>query len=29
MDLAADLKPEDVPYQPWAKTLSDQRQGLP
>jgi hypothetical protein len=27
MDLAADLKPEDVPYQPWAKALADQRQG--
>lgn len=27
MDLAADLKPEDVPYQPWAKQLADQRQG--
>jgi hypothetical protein len=27
MDLAADLKPEDVPYQTWAKALADQRQG--
>ena len=26
MDLAADLKPEGVPYQPWAKALADQRQ---
>jgi hypothetical protein len=26
MDLAADLKPEDVPYQPWAKALAAQRQ---
>jgi hypothetical protein len=24
-DLAADLKPEDVPFQPWAKALFDQR----
>ncbi len=24
-DLAADLKPEDVPYQPWAKALVEQR----
>src|SRR5580704_5475155 len=24
-DLAADLKPEDVPFQPWAKALYDQR----
>jgi len=27
MDLGADLKPEEVPYQPWAKALTDQRQG--
>src|SRR5580700_5506699 len=27
MDLASDLKPADVPYQPWAKALADQRQG--
>jgi hypothetical protein len=26
MDLGADLKPEDVPYQPWAKALAAQRQ---
>jgi hypothetical protein len=26
MDLAADLKPEEVPYQPWAKALAGQRQ---
>jgi len=26
MNLAADLKPEDVPAQPWAKALSDKRQ---
>jgi hypothetical protein len=26
MDLAADLKPEDIPYQPWTKALVDQRQ---
>ena len=26
MNLAADLKPEEVPSQPWAKALSDQRQ---
>jgi hypothetical protein len=26
MDLAAGLKPEDVPYQPWAKALTDLRQ---
>lgn len=26
MDLAADLKPDDVPYQPWAKALATQRQ---
>jgi hypothetical protein len=24
-DIAADLKPEDVPFQPWAKALFDQR----
>src|SRR5437773_2341367 len=24
-NLAADLKPEDVPYQPWAKKLVDER----
>src|SRR6185295_1045467 len=24
-NLAADLKPEDVPYQPWAKALVDAR----
>lgn len=24
-DIAADLKPEDVPFQPWAKALYDQR----
>ncbi len=24
-NIAADLKPEDVPFQPWAKTLFDQR----
>ncbi len=24
-DIAADLKPEDVPYQPWAKALFDER----
>jgi hypothetical protein len=24
-DIAADLKPEDVPFQPWAKTLFEQR----
>ena len=24
-NIAADLKPEDVPYQPWAKALSDER----
>jgi hypothetical protein len=24
-DLAADMKPEDVPFQPWAKALFDQR----
>lgn len=27
MDLAADLKPEGPPYQPWAKALAEQRQG--
>ena len=27
MDLAADLKPEDAPYQPWAKALATERQG--
>src|SRR5438445_12288256 len=27
MDLAADLKPEGAPYQPWAKALAEQRQG--
>jgi hypothetical protein len=26
MDLGADLKPQDVPYQPWAKALVDQRE---
>jgi hypothetical protein len=26
-DLAADLKPEDVPYQPWARALFDERRG--
>jgi hypothetical protein len=26
LDLAADLKPEDVPYQPWAKALADKRE---
>jgi hypothetical protein len=26
MDLAADLKPEDVPYQPWAKALATERE---
>ncbi len=26
MDLGADLKPQDVPYQPWAKALAAQRQ---
>lgn len=26
MDLGADLRPGDVPYQPWAKTLATQRQ---
>ena len=26
MDLAVDLKPEEAPFQPWAKTLSQQRQ---
>jgi hypothetical protein len=26
MDLAVDLKPEEAPFQPWAKTLSEQRQ---
>jgi hypothetical protein len=26
MDLAVDLKPEEVPFQPWAKALSQQRQ---
>jgi hypothetical protein len=26
MDLAADLKPNEVPYQPWAKALAAQRQ---
>jgi hypothetical protein len=26
MNLAADLKPDDVPYQPWAKALAEQRQ---
>jgi hypothetical protein len=26
MDIAAGLKPEDVPYQPWAKALAEQRQ---
>jgi hypothetical protein len=26
MDLAADLKPDDVPYQPWAKALAAQRE---
>jgi hypothetical protein len=26
MDLAADLKPEEAPYQPWAKALAAQRQ---
>jgi hypothetical protein len=26
MDLAADLKPEDPPYQPWAKALAEKRQ---
>src|SRR5690242_14822039 len=26
MDLAVDLKPEQVPFQPWAKALSEQRQ---
>jgi len=26
MDLGADLKPEGVPYQPWAKALAAQRQ---
>src|SRR5262249_8038748 len=25
LNLAADLKPGDVPFQPWAKTLVDQR----
>src|SRR5207245_10042318 len=24
-NIAADLKPEDVPYQPWAKALFDER----
>jgi hypothetical protein len=27
MDLAADLKPEEPPYQPWAKALAAQREG--
>ncbi len=27
MDLAADLKPGDAPYQPWAKALASERQG--
>jgi hypothetical protein len=26
MDLGVDLKPEEVPYQPWAKALAEQRQ---
>jgi hypothetical protein len=26
MNLAAGLKPDDVPYQPWAKALAEQRQ---
>ena len=26
MDLALDLKPEEAPFQPWAKALSQQRQ---
>lgn len=26
LDLAADLRPEEVPYQPWAKALADKRQ---
>jgi hypothetical protein len=26
MDLAVDLKPEEAPFQPWAKALSEQRQ---
>ena len=26
MDLAVDLKPEEAPFQPWAKALSQQRQ---
>jgi hypothetical protein len=27
MDLASELKPEGAPFQPWAKALSEQRQG--
>ena len=26
MDLAVDLKPADLPYQPWAKALAERRQ---
>src|SRR5687768_600456 len=26
-DLAVDMKPEDVPYQPWAKALFEARKG--
>jgi hypothetical protein len=26
MDLGVDLKPEEVPYQPWSKALAEQRQ---
>jgi hypothetical protein len=28
MDLAVDLKPEEAPFQPWAKALSQQRQAV-